>query len=85
MVAGGPLVQVGIITVAVVGLWIGARLLVDSVVRLARRFGLSELTIGLTIVAAGTSAPELAVTLVLIRRHRRECSLHAMFSRWNRN
>jgi cation:H+ antiporter len=36
--------------------------LVDSAVRLARRVGLSELTIGLTVVAAGTSAPELVVT-----------------------
>lgn len=45
------------------GLWVGARLLVDAVVRLARRFGLSDLTIGLTVVAMGTSTPELAVSL----------------------
>jgi len=32
-------------------------------VRLARRFGLSDLTIGLTIVAMGTSTPELAVSV----------------------
>jgi cation:H+ antiporter len=63
MVSGGPAVQVGIIAVTVVGLWVGARLLVDSVVRLARRFGRSELTIGLTIVAMGTSTPELAVSV----------------------
>jgi cation:H+ antiporter len=62
MVQGGALVQVGIIVVAVLGLGIGARLLVDAAVTLARRVGLSELTIGLTIVAAGTSAPELVVT-----------------------
>lgn len=62
MVEGGPAVQVGILVATVGGLWIGARLLVDSVVRLARRAGLSELTIGLTIVAAGTSTPELVVT-----------------------
>ena len=59
----GPLVQVAIVVASVVGLWIGARLLVDAVVRLARRAGLSELTIGLTIVAAGTSTPELAVSV----------------------
>ncbi|WP_254279820.1 calcium/sodium antiporter [Haloarcula marina] len=63
MVAGGPLVQVGVIVLSVLGLWVGARLLVDAVVRLARRFGLSDLTIGLTIVAAGTSTPELAVSV----------------------
>src|SRR6056297_1132725 len=55
-------VQVGIVIASVGGLWVGARLLVDSVVRLARRVGLSELTIGLTVVAAGTSTPELVVT-----------------------
>jgi cation:H+ antiporter len=63
MVQGGPLVQIGIILVSILGLWIGARLLVDAVVRLARRFGLSDLTIGLTIVAMGTSTPELSVSV----------------------
>jgi cation:H+ antiporter len=59
----GPAVQLGIVLLTVGGLWVGARLLVDAVVRLARRFGLSELAIGLTVVAAGTSTPELAVSL----------------------
>jgi cation:H+ antiporter len=62
MVQTGTLVQLGLIVATVLGLWVGARLLVDSAVRLARRVGLSELTIGLTVVAAGTSAPELVVT-----------------------
>ncbi|GGN98395.1 MULTISPECIES: calcium/sodium antiporter [Haloarcula] len=63
MVSGGPLVQVGVVVLSVLGLWVGARFLVDAVVRLARRFGLSDLTIGLTIVAMGTSTPELAVSV----------------------
>ncbi|WP_435066328.1 calcium/sodium antiporter [Halobaculum sp. EA56] len=63
MVQGGPAVQVGVIVVSVLGLWIGARALVDAVVRLSRRFGLSELTIGLTVVAMGTSMPELIVSV----------------------
>jgi cation:H+ antiporter len=62
MVSGGSLLQLAIVVAAVAGLWVGARLLVDAVVRLARGVGLSELTIGLTIVAAGTSTPELVVT-----------------------
>jgi len=62
VVQGGTAVQIGIVIATVAGLWVGARLLVDSAVRLARRVGLSELTIGLTIVAAGTSTPELVVT-----------------------
>ncbi|MBX0325977.1 calcium/sodium antiporter [Halomicroarcula sp. F13] len=63
MVRGGPVVQLGVIFLSVLGLWVGARLLVDAVVRLARRFGLSDLIIGLTIVAMGTSMPELAVSI----------------------
>ncbi|MFA1611568.1 calcium/sodium antiporter [Halobellus rubicundus] len=63
MVQGGPAVQVGVIALSILGLWIGARFLVDAVVRLARRFGLSDLTIGLTIVAMGTSTPELTVSV----------------------
>lgn len=63
MVEGGPAVQIVVIALSVVGLWVGARLLVDAVIRLARRFGLSDLAIGLTVVAAGTSTPELAVSV----------------------
>ncbi|WP_336362705.1 calcium/sodium antiporter [Halalkalicoccus salilacus] len=48
---------------AVVGLWIGARAFVDGAVGLARRLGLSELVIGLTVVAVGTSMPELVVSV----------------------
>jgi cation:H+ antiporter len=46
---------------AVVG---GGHLLVHSAVALARVFGISEWVIGVTIVAAGTSAPEFATSLV---------------------
>jgi cation:H+ antiporter len=63
MVSFGSVVQFGILVVSVVGLWLGARSLVDAVVRLARRLDLSERTIGLTVVAAGTSTPELVVTV----------------------
>jgi len=42
----------------------GARLLTTNAVELARLFGLSEAIIGLTIVAAGTSLPELAASVV---------------------
>ncbi|HAA85323.1 MAG TPA: conjugal transfer protein TraR [Kosmotogaceae bacterium] len=41
----------------------GADLLVDGAVKISRRSGLSELFIGLTIVAFGTSVPELAVSI----------------------
>jgi cation:H+ antiporter len=41
----------------------GAAWLVDSAARIAHRFGISDLVIGLTIVAFGSSAPEFAVTV----------------------
>lgn len=44
-------------------LWKGSHWLIDSAVRIARKLHMSDLTIGLTIVAMGTSAPEFAVTL----------------------
>lgn len=46
------------------GLVYGAQLFVDHAVEIARHLGWSEALIGLTIVAAGTSLPELATSLV---------------------
>ncbi|MFC6730063.1 sodium:calcium antiporter, partial [Natronoarchaeum mannanilyticum] len=54
--------QIAVLALTVVGLAVGARLFVDAAVRFARRFGLSEFVIGLTIVGIGTSAPELVVS-----------------------
>ena len=45
-------------------LWWGADRLVDSAARIARHFGVSDYLIGMTIVALGTSAPEMVVTLL---------------------
>lgn len=42
----------------------GAKWVVLSSARIARRFGLSDLVIGLTVVALGTSAPEFVVTVL---------------------
>ncbi len=51
-------------------LMVGARLLVDSATEIARTFGVSEAVIGLTIVAVGTSLPELATSIIAaMRRH----------------
>ncbi|WP_045222510.1 calcium/sodium antiporter [Desulfonatronum thioautotrophicum] len=57
------LINLGLILVSAVLLWKGADLIVDHAAAIARRFGISELVIGLTIVAAGTSAPEFLVTV----------------------
>ncbi len=44
-------------------LWKGADSLVESAARIAYTLGISQLVIGLTVVALGTSAPEFAVTI----------------------
>lgn len=60
-----PLVRSLVITLGgLVILMAGARLLVDSATDMARTFGISEAVIGLTIVAVGTSLPELATSLI---------------------
>ena len=52
------------IAIGLVGLVVGAELLVRSAVSFARAAGLSEIVIGLTIVSIGTSLPELATSIV---------------------
>ncbi len=52
------------------GLPLGADLLVDAAVNIATAMGVSETVIGLTLVAIGTSLPELATTVMAaLRRH----------------
>lgn len=53
-----------IIAVCGIGLWWSANLVVDSSANIARKLGISNLVIGLTVVAFGTSAPEFAVTVI---------------------
>jgi cation:H+ antiporter len=52
-----------LILLSVLVLWGGAVWIVESAARIARRLGLSDLVIGLTVVAIGTSSPEFAVTV----------------------
>ncbi len=54
----------------VVGLFVGSELLIEGAVFLARLGGVSDAVIGLTLVAIGTSLPELAASMVAaMRRH----------------
>jgi cation:H+ antiporter len=57
-------IAVAMITAGILGLALGGKLAVDSAVNIARMAGLSEAMIGLTIVAIGTSLPELAASAV---------------------
>jgi len=52
------------IIIGIVGLGIGAELMVRSAVTIAQAMGISELIIGMSIVALGTSLPELAASIV---------------------
>lgn len=57
-------IDVSLIAVGLVGLIYGSDLLVDNAIVIAKNLGMSEAMIGLTIVAAGTSIPELATSIV---------------------
>jgi cation:H+ antiporter len=54
---------------------LGGKFLVDGAVAIARHAGMTERVIGLTIVAAGTSAPELAASMVAAYRGRTDLAL----------
>ena len=58
-----------------IGLPLGADLLVDSAVVIATKFGVSKTVIGLTLVAIGTSLPELATTLMAALRRQADVAL----------
>jgi cation:H+ antiporter len=53
-----------LIVLGIIGLCIGAEMMVRSAVSMARTFGISELVIAMSVVALGTSLPELAASTV---------------------
>ncbi|MCT4557814.1 MAG: calcium/sodium antiporter [Pelagimonas sp.] len=58
-----------------IGLPLGADLLVDSAREIARMFGVSDEVIGLTLVALGTSLPELATTVMAALRRQADVAI----------
>lgn len=54
---------------------LGSNFLVDSAVSIARKAGISELVIGLTLIAAGTSMPEVATSIVATIRNQRDIAI----------
>ena len=66
-----PYWKIGIyLGLGLIGLPLGADLLIDSATEIARAFGVSEVVIGLTLVALGTSLPELATSVMAaLRKH----------------
>lgn len=61
--------------IGLVGIIIGGDLAVDGAKEIARAFGLSEALIGLTIVAFGTSLPELVTSIVAAKKGESDISL----------
>ncbi|WP_339103105.1 calcium/sodium antiporter [Haloterrigena salinisoli] len=55
--------DVALLAAGIAALWFGARWLVDGASRLATSVGISPLVVGLTVVAFGTSAPEVTVSV----------------------
>jgi cation:H+ antiporter len=72
----GAFVVMGLLIVGgLAGLVLGSEWLIRGAVSLARALGVSELVIGLTIVAAGTSLPELATSVIASFRGERDLSV----------
>ncbi len=63
------------VALGVAMLVVGGQWLVDGAVAMARIFGISELVIGLTVIAVGTSLPELATSIIAARRGEREIAV----------
>jgi cation:H+ antiporter len=67
--------QVLLVIVGLAMLVLGARWLVNGAVQIAKLMGVSELVIGLTVVAAGTSLPEVAASVVASLRGERDIAV----------
>ncbi|WP_456386330.1 calcium/sodium antiporter [Profundibacter sp.] len=71
-----PWWQIGVfMLLGLIGLPLGANLLVDGAVNIATEYGVSETVIGLTLVAVGTSLPELATTAMAAVRNQADVAL----------
>lgn len=65
----------GLVVGGLVLLVLGSRWLVDSAVAFAQYLGVSELVVGLTIVAAGTSLPEVVTSIIAAMRGERDIAV----------
>lgn len=72
---GNQFMNIGLVLFGLVLLIFGSRWLVDSAVAFADYMGVSELVVGLTIVAAGTSLPEVVTSIVAAMRGERDIAV----------
>lgn len=75
ILAGPVLLAAGLVAGGLILLILGSGLVVDNAVELANMLGISQLVIGLTIVAAGTSLPELATSVMAGIRGERDIAI----------
>lgn len=68
-------IALGMVVLAAIGLYFGAELLVNSAQKIARSFGVSERVIGLTILAFGTSVPELVTSVMAALKQQMDISV----------
>ena len=73
--AAGWIANLALVAVGLALLVLGARWLVEAATSVARVFGVSDLVIGLTIVAAGTSMPEVATSVIATIRGERDIAV----------
>ena len=75
----GPTFQVVLILIGLIGLVSGAKLLVSGGVSIARNLGVGEWFIGITVVAIGTSLPEIVSSIIAARRGHGEMAIGNIF------
>jgi cation:H+ antiporter len=68
-------VQIGLIAIGLAALVFGSDYLVQAAVNFAKAMGMSDLIIGLTIVAAGTSMPEVAASIAAALKGERDIAV----------
>lgn len=72
---GGLLVSLLLLAAGIAGVVFGAKLLVTGAISIAEGFGISDAVIGLTVVAIGTSLPELAASIAAALKRQGDIAL----------
>lgn len=72
---GGIVADIGLVAVGMGLLVLGSKWFVDGAIEIAELLGVSQLVIGLTIVAAGTSLPEVATSILASVRGERDIAV----------
>ena len=71
--------QIGLVTIGIAMLVIGANCMVEGATNIARNLGVSEWLIGISIVALGTSLPELTSSIIAAKKGHGEMAIGNVF------